>query len=390
MSDPFQRSLDLHIQQRGKLAIASKVPLATQDDLAAAYSPGVARPCEVIAADPTRARDLTVKGNSVAIVSDGSAVLGLGNIGPLAALPVMEGKALLFKEYAGIDAWPIVLDTQDIDEIVETVRRIAPTFGGINLEDISAPRCFEIEARLQDLPIPVFHDDQHGTAIVLLAGLMNAAKVTGRELTGLKVVINGAGAAGTAIAKLLRCVGYSADVCEPVADVVVCDSRGTIGPGRSDLSPAKKELLGYTNAKGKDGELRDVLAGADVFIGVSIGNLLNEADVRSMAPDPILFPMANPTPEILPEVALAGGASIVGTGRSDFPNQVNNVLAFPGIFRGALDAGADRIDATMMLHAARALAACVPNPSAERILPSPLEKDTARAVAAAVAEAADL
>ncbi|MFT7679853.1 MAG: malate dehydrogenase (oxaloacetate-decarboxylating) [Planctomycetota bacterium] len=388
MNDPFERSLELHRKHKGKLAVASKVPLETLDDLSLAYSPGVARPCEEIAKDKSLARELTLKGNSVAIITDGSAVLGLGNIGPEAALPVMEGKALLFKEYADIDAWPLCLATQDVDEIVETVRRLAPTFSGINLEDISAPRCFEIEARLQDLGIPVFHDDQHGTAIVLLAALLNAAKVTGREPESLKVVINGAGAAGTAIAKLLRCVGYDESVCNPVADVIICDSRGAIGPGRNNLSPAKLELLGYTNRGQRDGDVHGMLEGADVFIGVSVGNVLNGDDIRRMAPNPIIFPMANPTPEIMPKVALEAGAAVVGTGRSDFPNQVNNVLAFPGIFRGALNARAPRITSHMMLRAAHALAACVPNPTAAHILPSALERETAPAVARAVAEAA--
>lgn len=388
MSDIFERSLDLHVLRQGKLEVAPKVSLDSKDDLSLAYSPGVARPCEVIADDPERAYDLTIKGNSVAVVSDGSAVLGLGNIGAAAALPVMEGKAALFKAYAGIDAWPIVLASQDVDDIVAAVRMIAPTFGGINLEDISAPRCFEIESRLQDLGIPVFHDDQHGTAIVLLAGLMNAAKVTGRKLSELRVVINGAGAAGTAIAKLLRCVGYDRGQCESVADVVVCDSRGAIGPERTDLSPAKLDLMSYTNSRRKHGTVHEVLEGADVFIGVSAGNLLGPADVLCMAPQPILFPMANPIPEIMPEVAIEAGAAVVGTGRSDFPNQVNNVLAFPGIFRGALDSKASCIDSAMMLHAAGALAACVPEPTKDHILPSPLEKGTASAVARAVAEAA--
>lgn len=388
MTDPFERSLELHRRHRGKLAVVSKVPLESLDDLSLAYSPGVARPCEEIAENPELARELTLKGNSVAIITDGSAVLGLGNIGPLAALPVMEGKALLFKEYADIDAWPLCLDTQDVDEIVETVKRLAPTFGGINLEDISAPRCFEIETRLQNLGIPVFHDDQHGTAIVLLAALLNAAKVTGRNPESVKVVINGAGAAGTAIAKLLRCVGYDDKACNPVADVVVCDSRGAIGPERKNLTPAKLELLSYTNRQGRDGDVHEMLEGADVFIGVSVGNVLTGDDVRRMAPNPILFPMANPTPEIMPQVALDAGAAVVGTGRSDFPNQVNNVLAFPGIFRGALDARAPRITSYMMLRAAHALADCVQTPTADRILPSALEKETAPAVARAVAAAA--
>ncbi len=384
MSDYFTRSLIVHEQLRGKIGIHSKMPVNTRDDLSIAYTPGVARPCEVIAADPSKARSLTIKHNSVAVVSDGSSVLGLGNIGPYAAIPVMEGKALLFKEFAGIDAWPICLDTQDTDAIVETVRRIAPVFGGINLEDISAPRCFEVESRLQDLGIPVFHDDQHGTAIVLLAALINAAKVVGLELTEMTVVINGAGAAGTAIARLLRCVGHDPNVCQPVKDVVVCDSQGAIHSNRKNLSSEKRELLAYTNRSNRAGTLSDVIQGADVFIGVSKGNLLTAAHVKSMANEPIILAMANPTPEIMPDVAFAAGAAVVGTGRSDFPNQVNNVLAFPGIFRGALDSGATRITEEMKLAAAKALAATVPEPTADRILPDALDRTVAPQVAAAI------
>jgi malate dehydrogenase (oxaloacetate-decarboxylating) len=388
MPDYAKTSLIIHEQIRGKIAITGKLPLETQDDLSIAYTPGVAAPCEAIAADPKKARTLTIKHNAVAVVSDGSAVLGLGNIGPLAAIPVMEGKALLFKRYANIDAWPICLDTQDSDEIIETVRRIAPVFGGINLEDISAPRCFEIEDRLQDLGIPVFHDDQHGTAIVLLAAMLNAAGVVGKNPEDLRVVINGAGAAGTAIAKLLRCIDQNPNVCTPVAEVVVCDSKGAIGPGRDDLNPQKKALLQFTNRGGADGNLKEMLRDADVFVGVSKGNLLTAADVRTMAADSIILAMANPTPEIMPDEARAGGAAVVGTGRSDFPNQVNNVLAFPGIFRGALDAGAARITAEMKIAAARALAGAVAEPSANEILPSPFDQSVAPLVAKAVCAAA--
>jgi malate dehydrogenase (oxaloacetate-decarboxylating) len=340
----------------------------------------------VIAQDPSRTRDLTIKRNTVAVVSDGSAVLGLGNIGPNAAIPVMEGKAILFKEFAGIDAWPICLDTQDSQEIIDTVRRIAPVFGGINLEDIAAPRCFEIEQKLQDLGIPVFHDDQHGTAIVLLAALINAAQVVGRELADLRIVINGAGAAGTAIARLLRCVGHDPNVCVPVKDVIVCDSTGAIHRGRPDLSACKRELLGYTNRSSHGGGLRDVLKGADVFIGVSKGSILNANDIRTMNSHAIVLAMANPIPEIMPDDAFAGGAAVVGTGRSDFPNQVNNVLVFPGIFRGALDCGAKQITEEMKITAARALAACVASPSADRILPDPLDRTVAPRIADAVAK----
>jgi malate dehydrogenase (oxaloacetate-decarboxylating) len=387
MADLYERSLIVHEQLRGKIGVVNKMPISGRDDLSLAYTPGVARPCEVIAADPAKAYDLTLKHNSVAVVSDGSAVLGLGNIGPLAAIPVMEGKCLLFREFAGIDAWPLCLDTQDAGEIIETVRRIAPVFAGINLEDISAPRCFEIENALQDLGIPVFHDDQHGTAIVLLAALINAAKVLNRELAEMRVVVNGAGAAGTAIARLLRCVGHDPNVCQPVQDIVVCDSKGAIHRGRDNLSDTKQELLAYTNRDDRPGSLQDVLRDADVFIGVSKGNLLTGDDVRAMADEPIILAMANPIPEIMPDEALAAGAAIVGTGRSDFPNQVNNVLAFPGIFRGALDARAATISENMKIAAAHALASAVEQPKRESILPEPLDKRVAPRVAAAVAEA---
>ena len=387
MTDYFERSLIVHEQIGGKLAVTGKSPLRNRDDLSIAYTPGVAAPCEAIAKDVSRARDLTIKGNSVAVVSDGSAVLGLGNIGPHAAIPVMEGKALLFREFAQIDAWPICVETQDIDQIIATVRAIAPVFGGINLEDISAPRCFEIERGLQNLGIPVFHDDQHGTAIVVLAALMNAAKVTGRELTQLTVVISGAGAAGAAIARLLQCVGLDPNVCEPVADVIVCDSKGAIHSGRDDLNPYKRELLAHSNRHNRDGSLKDVLVGANVFIGVSKGNLLTAEDAASMADDCIVMAMANPIPEIMPDEARKGGAAVIATGRSDFPNQVNNVLAFPGIFRGALDAGATSVTEEMKAAAARALAGAVENPDAEHVLSDPLDRRVAARVAAAVAGA---
>jgi malate dehydrogenase (oxaloacetate-decarboxylating) len=384
-SDLNQRSLIVHEQLRGKIGIHLKMPLRNRDDLALAYTPGVAEPCRQIAADPAAATELTVKGNTVAVVTDGSAVLGLGNIGPLASIPVMEGKAMLFRQFADLNAWPICLDTQDVDEIVATIRHIAPIFGGINLEDIAAPRCFEVEDRLQDLGIPVFHDDQHGTAIVLLAALINAANVTGRELSKMRVVINGAGAAGTAIARLLRCVGHEPDRCLSVREVVVCDSKGAIHAGRENLSPEKRALLNYSNPDGQSGSLGEVIHGADVFIGVSKGNLLTEADIRNMGPDPIVLAMANPDPEIMPDDAKRGGAAIVGTGRSDFPNQVNNVLVFPGIFRGAIDAGATRITDSMKIAAAYALASSVEDPCAEFILPDPLDPSVAPRVAKAVA-----
>jgi len=388
LSDFYERSTIVHEHLRGKIGIVSKMRIESQDDLSIAYTPGVAGPCLKIAENGALARELTIKRNTVAVVTDGSAVLGLGNIGPLAALPVMEGKALLFKEFANIDAWPICLDTQNADEIIETVRRIAPGFGGINLEDISAPRCFEVENSLQDLGIPVFHDDQHGTAIVLLAGLINACRVLGRDSGRLKVVISGAGAAGTAIAKLLRGINVTDNAWAPVEDLVVCDSRGAIHAGREGLSPEKQALLDYTNSQGHTGSVHEVLEGADVFIGVSKGGLLDGDDIKRMAKDPIILAMANPEPEIMPDVALAAGAAIVGTGRSDFPNQVNNVLAFPGIFRGALDAGAVAINGAMKIAAAHALADAVAEPLAERILPQPLDRSVAPLIAEAVRRAA--
>ena len=386
-NDFYERSAILHQQLRGKISMVSKVPVETKDDLSLAYTPGVARPCEMIAEDPEQARELTIKRNTIGIVSDGSSVLGLGNIGPLAAIPVMEGKALLMKEFANIDAFPICLDTQDSQEIIDTVKRIVPVFGGINLEDISAPRCFVIEDALQDLGIPVFHDDQHGTAIVLLAAILNAAKVTGRKPESLRVIVNGAGAAGTAIAKLLRCVGQETNVCQSVADVIVCDSKGAIHKNRDDLSQYKQDILKFTNRKNQSGSLQEVLVGCDVFIGVSKGNLLTKEHVQTMADDAIVLAMANPIPEIMPDEALAGGAAVVGTGRSDFPNQVNNLLAFPGIFRGALDAKATRITEAMKIAAARELAFLVREPTADKILPDPLDRSVAPSVAAAVRRA---
>lgn len=378
----------MHQQLKGKVGIHNKLPIGSRDDLSVAYTPGVARPCEVIAEDPEEAFKLTIKGNSVAVISDGSAVLGLGDIGPLASLPVMEGKALLFREFAKIDAWPVCLDTKDPDKIIETCRLIAPSFGGINLEDISAPRCFRIEEALQDLGIPVFHDDQHGTAIVLLAGLINAAKVVNKSLGDLRVVINGAGAAGTAIAKLISGVGVEQASVEPVQDVLLCDSRGIISRDREDLNEEKEKLLTFSNANNVSGSLKDALNDADVFIGVSKGNLLASTDISSMADNAIIFGMANPVPEIMPEEAFAGGAAVVGTGRSDFPNQVNNVLVFPGIFRGALDARAPAITSGMKIAAALALAGTVDKPSAEMILPHPLDRTVAPEIAKQVRSAA--
>ena len=386
--DYFQESIRLHEKLQGKIGVTPKLEITDRDSLSLVYTPGVAEPCRSIALDPSRARQLTIKGNSVAVVTDGSAVLGLGNIGALAAIPVMEGKALLFKMYADIDAWPICLDTQDTDELVETVKRIAPVFGGINLEDIAAPRCFEIERRLQDIGIPVFHDDQHGTAIVTLAGLINAAKVTGRKMGDLRVVISGAGASGIAVARLLKCVDFRSDLSSPVKDVILCDSKGIISNQRTDLNSEKESTLAFTNMGSKNGSLLDAMKGADVFIGLSRGGLLNPGNIRDMAPDPIVFAMANPVPEIMPEEAFEGGAAIVGTGRSDLPNQINNSLVFPGIFRGALDAGASRISEDMKLAAAYALADSVKQPSLDEILPGPLDLSVSPMVSRAVYNAA--
>jgi len=387
--DIYERSLERHRLTRGKIEIRSRMRLETQDDLSIAYTPGVARPCEVIAADESAAWELTWRGRTVAVVSDGSAVLGLGDIGPAASLPVMEGKAVLFQQFAGVDAVPIVLDAREPDKIVSIVQSIAPSFGGINLEDISAPRCFEIEDRLQDIGIPVLHDDQHGTAIVLLAALINAAKVVGRPLSNLSVMINGAGAAGRAIAFLLGCHSGDTDQRVPVGKIRVCDSKGILWPGRPGQNPTKEEIARVTNPEAQQGDLRDALRGADVFIGVSRGNLLVADDIRSMAKDPIVFAMANPTPEIDPEEARAGGAAIVGTGRSDYPNQVNNVLAFPGLFRGALEARARKFNAAMKLAAVSAIVDCVQEPTPGRILPAPFNRSVAPQVAAAVRAAAE-
>jgi len=370
------------LHRGGKLGVDVTVPLATREDLALAYTPGVARVCEAIAADETLVYAYTWVGHTVAVVTDGSAVLGLGNIGPRAALPVMEGKAALFKQFAGVDAVPVCLGTQDVDEIVAAVTALAPSFGGINLEDISAPRCFEIERRLDEaLPVPVFHDDQHGTAIVVLAALRNAAAVLGRKLGDLRVVMSGAGAAGIAVTRMLVAGGVNG------AELVVCDSRGTIHDGRADLTPTKAELAALTNGRRVTGSVADALVGADVLIGVS-GGLIGEEAVAAMAPGGVVFALANPTPEVHPTVA-ARHAAVVATGRSDFPNQINNVLAFPGVFRGALDAGATRITEGMKVAAADAIAAVVADElRPDAIVPSALDPRVAPAVAAAVAAAA--
>lgn len=377
MSDVYQQSVELHRQRQGKLAIASKVPLATRFDLSLAYTPGVAEICRVIARDKKEARALTLKGNTVAVISDGSAILGLGNLGPEAALPVMEGKCILFKEFAGVDAFPICLDTQDEEEIIRTVKYLAPVFGGINLEDISAPRCFKIEERLkEELDIPVMHDDQHGTATVVLAGLINALKVRGLEPDRASLVISGAGAAGVAITKLLLAYGFK--------DIIVCDRQGTIYQGREGLSGAKQELAGLTNRALVRGDLAAALKGADIFIGVSAPNMLTADMVRGMDEKAIIFALANPVPEIMPEEAKKAGAFIVASGRSDYPNQINNVLVFPGVFRGALDNSVRDITDAMLIRAAQNLAALVPEPTPDKILPDPLDKTVAKAVAAAI------
>lgn len=389
MADIYKKALDLHLKLRGKISIENKVKIKTKHGLSMLYSPGVAAPCLAIAESPEKVYDYTMKGNTVAIVTDGSAVLGLGNIGPEASIPVMEGKAMLFKRFADIDAFPICLNTQDTDEIVETVKRIAPVFGGINLEDIAAPRSFEVESRLQDIGIPVFHDDQHGTAIVVLAGLINAARYVGKELKDLRVVINGAGAAGIAIARLLRCADHEDNgACTPVREIILCDTQGVVHRDRPDLNFAKKETLSFSNSSNIKGTVFDALEDIDVFIGVSKGDLLKPADIRKMAKDPIIFALANPTPEIMPRDAYKGGAAIVGTGRSDLPNQINNVLGFPGIFRGALDARARRITPYMKLKAAYAIADCVTEPARKLIIPASLNREVADRVADAVRIAA--
>ena len=376
------RTFLLHLG--GKIEVTGKVSVKTRDDLTMAYTPGVARVCMAIHDDPSKAFNLTIKANTVAIVSDGSAVLGLGNIGPEAAMPVMEGKALLFKEFGGVDAFPLCLATQDTDEIVRIVLAVAPTFGGINLEDIAAPRCFEIEERLQrELDIPVFHDDQHGTAVVVMAALLNAAKVVGKELPDLKVVVSGIGAAGVACTRMLLSAG--------VREIIGVDTAGAIYSGRTaNMNPTKEAYARETNSRGLRGTLSDVIRGADVFLGVSHGNVLTLEDVQTMAADPIVFAMANPTPEIAPEVA-GTHVRVMATGRSDYPNQINNVLAFPGIFRGALDCRASKINSEMQLAAARALASLVGDDelSAEHIVPSVFDRRVSPAVAQAVVEAAE-
>lgn len=386
--DYNEEALKLHRRYKGKLGLKSKVPVKSKADLSTAYTPGVAEVSKVVAKDKNLAFDLTIKNNTVAVITDGSAVLGMGDIGPEAALPVMEGKCVLMKEFADVDAFPICLDTKDTDEIIKTIKNIAPGFGGINLEDISAPRCFQVERELKNIGIPVFHDDQHGTAIVVLAALINACKVTGKNIEKLKIVISGAGAAGIAVTKLLLCYAIDRKICTPVKDIILCDSKGIIYDGRTGLNFSKEEISKITNTEKRTGSIKEAMEGADVFIGLSKAALVTKEMVKSMNPSPIIFAMANPTPEIMPEDAYEAGASVVGTGRSDFPNQINNVLAFPGIFRGSLDAKATQITEEMKIAAAHALANCVQNPSKNMIIPEPFESNVAKRVAEAVRKTA--
>ena len=376
-----EKALKMHEEWHGKIETCAKSHVNSREDLAIAYTPGVAEPCKVIAKDPEAAYTYTMKSNTVAVVSDGSAVLGLGNIGALAAMPVMEGKAVLFKEFGGVNAVPICLDTQDTEEIIKTVVNIAPAFGGINLEDISAPRCFEIEERLKELlDIPVFHDDQHGTAIVVLAGIINAMKVTGKDKESSKVVVNGAGSAGVAITKLLLTYGFK--------HVTMCDINGILGKDSKDLNWMQEKMVEVTNLEQKTGKLADALKGADIFVGVSAPNIVTPEMVASMNKDAILFAMANPVPEIMPDIAKAAGAKVVGTGRSDFPNQVNNVVAFPGIFKGALEGRATAITEDMKLATAKAIAGLVPDEelNENNILPEAFDPCVADVVSRAVKE----
>ena len=376
-----EKALKMHEEWHGKIETCAKSHVNSREDLAIAYTPGVAEPCKVIARDPEAAYTYTMKSNTVAVVSDGSAVLGLGNIGALAAMPVMEGKAVLFKEFGGVNAVPICLDTQDTEEIIKSVVNIAPAFGGINLEDISAPRCFEIEERLKELlDIPVFHDDQHGTAIVVLAGIINAMKVTGKDKGSAKVVVNGAGSAGVAITKLLLTYGFK--------DVTMCDISGILGKGSQNLNWMQQKMVEVTNLEQKTGTLADALKGADIFVGVSAPNIVTQDMVASMNKDAIIFAMANPVPEIMPDIAKAAGAKVVGTGRSDFPNQVNNVVAFPGIFKGALEGRATAITEEMKLATAKAIAGLVPDEelNENNILPEAFDPRVADVVSRAVKE----
>jgi len=378
-----EKSLRIHEEKRGKIEVVSKIKVEDRNDLSIAYTPGVAEPCRKIHENKENVFKYTSKGNLVAVVTDGTAVLGLGDIGPEAAMPVMEGKAILFKEFANVDAFPICLNTKNVDEIVNIVKAMSPTFGGINLEDISAPRCFEIEARLKkELDIPVFHDDQHGTAVVVIAGLINGLKLVNKKIEDVTIVVNGAGSAGVAITKMILNMKPK--------NVLLCDIKGILYSGSPDNDKSKEDMAKVTNKDNKQGNLSDAMVNADVFIGVSAGNLVTEDMVKSMNKDSIIFAMANPTPEIMPDLALKAGAKVVGSGRSDFPNQINNVLVFPGVFRGALDARAKEINEEMKLAAAYAIANIIKNDelNSEYIIPDPFDKRVAIEVASAVAEAA--
>ena len=377
--DYGKMAIELHAKHRGKIGVFSKIPLESDLDLSLAYTPGVAAVCMEIAGDKSKAYELTNKGNMVAVVTDGSAVLGLGDIGPEGSMPVMEGKSLLFKELAGIDAWPICLDVHEADEIIMVVRSLAPTFGAINLEDIAAPKCFYIEDALQDIGIPVFHDDQHGTAIVVLAGLINSLKVVGKKFEGIKVVFNGAGASGIACAKIHLEMG--------VPDIILVDTRGAIYKGREGLTSVKEEIALTTNPRSVKGDIHEVIKGADVFVGLSVANVLDASDVSAMNTDAVVLAMANPAPEITPEEAKRGGAKVIGTGRSDLPNQINNVLAFPGVLRGTLDVRAARITMSMKIAAATAIAGLIATPTADQIIPHTLDSRVVPAVADAVGKA---
>ena len=377
--DTLEKALKLHEEWQGKIDTTPKCKVETREDLAIAYTPGVAEPCKVIAEDPSAAYTYTGKANTVAVISDGSAVLGLGNIGALAALPVMEGKCVLFKTFGNVNAVPIVIDTQDTEELITTIKNIAPAYGGINLEDIAAPRCFEVENRLKEmLNIPVFHDDQHGTAIVVLSAMINCLRLTGRKKEDCRIVVNGSGSAGIAITKLLLRYGF--------VDVTICDRKGMIHKDNPDLPPVKKEIAEITNPAGRKGDLEEAFKGADIFIGVSAPGVVTPDMIRTMRKDPIVFAMANPVPEIMPDLAKEAGARIVGTGRSDFPNQVNNVIAFPGIFKGVLEGRAEQITEEMKLAAAEAIAGLVSDEelSEEFVMPQPFDPRVADAVAAAV------
>ena len=377
--DYGKMSVEMHLKSRGKLSTVSKVPLTSVVDLSLAYTPGIAQVSIEVARNKARAYELTGKGNMVAVVSDGSAVLGLGNIGAEGAMPVMEGKAVLFRELAGIDAWPICLATQDPDEIILIVRNLAPTFGGINLEDIAAPKCFYIEEALQDIGIPVFHDDQHGTAIVVLAALINSLKAVGKSFSDIKIVFSGAGASGISCAKISQAMG--------VQNIILVDTKGALYEGREGLTPAKEEIASTTNPEGVKGDIHAAIKGADVFIGLSSSGLLNVEDIRSMNKDAVVLAMANPDPEIMPDEAKRGGAKVVGTGRSDLPNQINNVLAFPGVFRGALDIRANKVTMSMKIAAASAISDLIPEPTPDEIMPYALNTAVVPAVAEAVAQA---